>query len=144
MRLCCSGCGAEAACDCGVPYVRPSSRAAVLVDAHPEKSDRALAAQSGLSATTIARARRLAAPKPAVERVGRNGRVIRPSQLTVDADRERDAAHGYRAALLLRVDAAIEFGNFPYAGPVTREIVDAAHNAAAAWSKLAQKLEQRL
>jgi len=44
VRLACSACGAEAnaSCNCGKPY-SPRERAAEVVAAHPEKSNRAIA-----------------------------------------------------------------------------------------------------
>jgi Protein of unknown function (DUF3102) len=45
----------------------------------------------------------------------------------------------YRTAYLLRVDQAIRFAT--YSGPITDEIVAGARAVAAAWTKLAQKME---
>jgi hypothetical protein len=58
-QLRCTGCGAEAnaACNCGKPYVPKLKRAAEAVAAHPEKSDRALAKEVGVSPTTMGKAR---------------------------------------------------------------------------------------
>jgi hypothetical protein len=46
-QLRCSECGeiAEAACDCGAPYLPAGARAAEAIAKHPEKSDRAIAAE---------------------------------------------------------------------------------------------------
>jgi hypothetical protein len=59
-RMMCAGCGAEANanCDCGVGYVPKAVRAAEAVKANPEKSDRAIAAEIGVSAPTVGKARR--------------------------------------------------------------------------------------
>jgi len=60
VQLQCTLCGAEthAACSCGAVY-RPkaSERAANAVAGHPEKSDRAIAAEIGVSPTTVGKAR---------------------------------------------------------------------------------------
>lgn len=63
-RLQCSSCGAEAnaSCDCGKPYVPAGARAAAAVAANPEKSDRAIAADIGVSRTTVQRARDAGGP----------------------------------------------------------------------------------
>lgn len=73
----CSACGAtaRAACNCGAPYVPAGKRAAEAVAANPEKSDRAIAEETGVSFMTIARARKAAtATNVAVARVGRDGK----------------------------------------------------------------------
>jgi hypothetical protein len=58
--LVCSSCGApgEGSCRCGVAYVPPGQRAADAVKANPDKSDRAIAADLGVSQPTVSRARR--------------------------------------------------------------------------------------
>jgi hypothetical protein len=58
-RLVCQDCGAlgEGSCNCGAPYVAPGKRAAEAVKANPKKSDRAIAAETGLSHATVSRAR---------------------------------------------------------------------------------------
>jgi hypothetical protein len=74
----CSECGVEAAaaCDCGAPYVPAGVAAANAVAAHPEKSDRAIAAEIGVSDKTVGRARRTTADYSAVDtRVGLDGKA---------------------------------------------------------------------
>jgi hypothetical protein len=58
-RLECSQCGASAnaACNCGAPYVRASARAAEAVAKTPDKSDRAIADEISVSNQTVKRAR---------------------------------------------------------------------------------------
>ncbi len=58
-RLECSKCGAsaEASCNCGVAYVPAGIRAAQAVAANPDKSMRAIAAETGVSKSTIHRAK---------------------------------------------------------------------------------------
>jgi alkanesulfonate monooxygenase SsuD/methylene tetrahydromethanopterin reductase-like flavin-dependent oxidoreductase (luciferase family) len=80
VRLSCSACGAEAnaSCSCGEPYVPKLQRAAEAVAAHPEKSNRAIAADIGVSPGTVDRARhKSTAYNEAVDepRVGRDGKT---------------------------------------------------------------------
>ena len=74
----CSECGAtaQATCGCGVAYVPAGTRAAAAVAANPKKSDRALAAELGVSGQTIGRARKKSgATNVAPERVaGKDGK----------------------------------------------------------------------
>lgn len=59
-RMECSSCGAtaDAACNCGVPYVPAGQRAKEAVKANPGKSDRAIAKEIKVSAPTVGKARR--------------------------------------------------------------------------------------
>src|SRR5207247_10630416 len=56
--LACSSRGAttDAACDCGVDYVPAGASAGTASGDHPEKSDRALAAEAGVTDKPIRRA----------------------------------------------------------------------------------------
>jgi hypothetical protein len=80
-KLRCPKCGVtqDAACGCGVDYqiVRPIAAAMKAVEAHPEKSDRAIAAEVGVSDRTVNRARqRTTATNVAVEkRTGLDGKA---------------------------------------------------------------------
>jgi hypothetical protein len=60
QRMVCTGCGAEAnaACNCGLDYKPKSVRAREAVEANPEKSDRAIAADIGVTAPTVGKARK--------------------------------------------------------------------------------------
>lgn len=73
----CSSCGASgiAACDCGAPYVPATARAAKAIAANPGKSDRAIAADIGVSHRTVNRARSTGTYDPVDTRVGRDGKV---------------------------------------------------------------------
>lgn len=76
--ICCSKCGAKArpGCNCGVAYIPAHAFAAKAVAAHPEKSDRAIAATIGVDAKTVAKARKTTAEKSAVaKRIGRDGKA---------------------------------------------------------------------
>jgi hypothetical protein len=82
-HLACSKCFAttEVKCDCGVAYiyVPAGERAQQAVADNPEKSDRAIAAEVGVNAETVRRARkRSTAANAAVEkRVGKDGKKRR-------------------------------------------------------------------
>jgi hypothetical protein len=60
QRMVCTACGAEAdaSCNCGKPYVPAKERAAKAVAENPQKSDRAIAAEIGVSHPTVAKARK--------------------------------------------------------------------------------------
>jgi hypothetical protein len=76
-RLICTGCGSEtnATCNCGLEYKPKSARAKEAVEANPEKSDRAIAAEIGVSDKTVAKARKATADNSAVEeRTGLDGK----------------------------------------------------------------------
>jgi hypothetical protein len=88
--LACSACGAagEANCDCGAPYMPASVRAAKAIAKNPGKSNRAIAADTGISEPTIRRAR---ASDDAPERVtGKDGKNY-PARASNDADPEASA-----------------------------------------------------
>ena len=56
----------------------------------------------------------------------------------IEDDLDTEDPENFRTAYLLRVDQAIRFA--AYSGPVTEEIVAAAHQVAGAWFELARKL----
>ncbi len=95
QRLSCSECGAEAnaSCNCGKPYVPAKVRAAEAIKANPQKSDRAIADEIGVSHQTVGRAREEATgPHGPVEeprRVGLDGKARMPptraEQNTIEA-----------------------------------------------------------
>jgi hypothetical protein len=77
-RLECSACGAtaDAACNCGAPYLPAGQRAAEAVTANPMKSDRAIADDIGVSKDTVRRARKTTgACAPVEKRTGRDGKT---------------------------------------------------------------------
>ena len=77
ISMVCTGCGAEvnASCNCGKPYEPKSVRAREAIEAGPEKSNRAIAAETGISEPTIRRAREAAASDDAPDTVtGRDGK----------------------------------------------------------------------
>ena len=75
-KLVCSACGApgEGTCGCGAPYVKPGERAEAAVKANPDKSDRAIAEEIGVSDKTVGKARKSTAEYSAVKkRTGKDG-----------------------------------------------------------------------
>jgi hypothetical protein len=78
-RLICSGCGAEtnATCNCGMDYKPKAARAREAVAANPEKSDRAIAKEIGVSHPTVGKARQEAIGNhlPVEHRTGLDGKI---------------------------------------------------------------------
>ena len=78
-KLVCSGCGApgQGSCNCGVAYVAPRERAAAAVKANPEKSDRAIAEEVGVSHQTVMRERKKTTGPhgPVGKRTGKDGKA---------------------------------------------------------------------
>jgi len=82
VALVCSQCGASGSgsCHCGVAYVPASLRAAAALDENSARSDRAIAAEIGVSDSTVLRARRKAAGascEAPEKRAGRDGKSYR-------------------------------------------------------------------
>jgi hypothetical protein len=72
----------EAGCDCGVSYVPVSERAAAAVKKSPDKSNRMIAADTGLSKDTVRRARKKAvgASAPTEKRTGKDGKSYKAAK----------------------------------------------------------------
>jgi hypothetical protein len=83
-KLQCSSCGADAtaSCDCGVAYVPAGKRAEEAVAANPEKSDRAIAEEIGVSQPTVSRARKRAVDTDVSteKRTGKDGKKYKASK----------------------------------------------------------------
>jgi hypothetical protein len=118
QRMVCTGCGAEAnaSCNCGKAYVPKAVRAAQAMAANPEKSDRAIAADIGVSPMTVRRAREAGASYDAPSTVtGRDGKqypAIRAVVTTDAEDQEIEAdvsPKNYQTAFLLRAESACTF-----------------------------------
>jgi predicted transcriptional regulator len=77
-KLICSKCGAKAraGCDCGAIYQSAGIVAANALRAHPEKSNRMIAKETGVDESTVREARKKDAGNPAV-RIGRDGKLRR-------------------------------------------------------------------
>jgi hypothetical protein len=102
-RLECSNCGAatDAACNCGAPYVPALARAADAIEKSPEKSNRAIAAETGLGLETVRRARKTTDPDGSVgPRVGLDGKVRRlPTKTNEVMPTEAEAEESYQETL---------------------------------------------
>lgn len=159
----CSACGikADAACDCNAPYVPAGKLAAKAIEANPDKSDRAIAAEIGVGKMTVSRARKSTAPFGTVERrKGRDGRTrVMPKRSP--PTRKYDACDeiNYPKVRNARGDAQAVF-NFRYlvaeainycnrasieidGVTVTAKIIADAREVSAAWTVLANKLKRQ-
>jgi hypothetical protein len=82
QRMACVSCGAEAnaSCNCGVNYQPKSIRATEAVRANPGKSDRAIAAEIGVSPMTVNRVRATVPDVTVDKRVGLDGKTRRAAK----------------------------------------------------------------
>jgi hypothetical protein len=160
--IACTECGAEteAACDCCAPYVSKSVRAAAAIEAAPEKSDRAIAADLGISKDTVRRARPTGANAP-VARTGIDGRVrkvhwqrrVNPSAhynggYLNQTDPELVAMHAeqealWKARLIKHADAAVKGTENAYRAAADAESIAAAKAVVDAWTKVHESLKAR-
>ena len=103
----CSECGAAgiAACDCGAPYMPAADRAAKAIATDPDKSDRAIAAEIGVSRATVQRARPTGSYEPVTTRTGKDGvtRVIPKRKPKIEPEEviptEEEAEESYQQHL---------------------------------------------
>jgi hypothetical protein len=157
-RMQCSSCGAEAeaSCDCGVPYLPAGDRAAKAVAANPEMSNRAIAAQIGVSDKTVASARRQGAEYSApAKHTGRDGKsyparatIVEPveeepeDEMTDEESWQLSLGTSAGEAVALRASWRKEFGNWErFETPSS--LVTLATQAATAWLALAEQLKAR-
>src|SRR5262245_54382041 len=105
-KLQCSSCGAEAdaACECGVAYVPAGERAARAIEANPDRSDRAIAADIGVSHMTVKRARGVTNVTPE-KREGRDGKSYPVSKFE-RVRRAKDRKRGRNAFKAFMIRAA--------------------------------------
>ena len=140
-QLCCSGCGVtiDAACNCHLPYVPAGVAAAKAIEAHPEKSNVAIAKKIGVHESTVREARKTATSgnPEVVKRIGLDGKARR---LPENKRPERKPAE---QTYLQRVDKAKAFAKIPYTGKVIEETIALARSVADAWNEFADKLGQR-
>jgi hypothetical protein len=80
--LLCPSCGVDAACQCGVA---PITRAAYALLKNPEKSNRAIAMEIGVSEPTVRRARTASPDAVDAKRVGLDGKARRQPATTPPA-----------------------------------------------------------
>lgn len=105
-QLKCSACGAkaDASCNCGAPYLAAGQRAEVAVKANPEKSDRAIAEEIGVSDFTVRKARKksTASDHAVGKRTGRDGKVRRlptPKNPPLEMPTEQEAHESWQSDL---------------------------------------------
>jgi hypothetical protein len=136
MNLCCVKCGAKAkpGCDCGVAYVPAHMYAVKAVAAHPEKSDRAIAAAIGVDHKTVAKARKSVGDKSPT-RIGTDGKRYRATKQMTPALAEAMKARAEAVARLFPP----AFKSIPVAARA--ELLTALH--ARAWP-LAETIRKRL
>jgi hypothetical protein len=144
----CSQCGAttEARCGCGVTYVPAGTRATAAVAASPEKSNRAIAAATGLSEATVRRARVAGATNDAAEkRVGKDGRKYPATTDTLASIRAKRVRQWQVEFNRLSHDAiklAADWDREPKQFAVSQGLLESAKQAADALAQLVAKIEK--
>lgn len=153
IEMACTACGslANAACDCGAPYLPAGQRAAEAIVANPRMSDRAIAEQIGVGTMTVNRARKQSTvPHGTVDvetRIGLDGKERRmPVRRAVEDDDEEfsqsELASRNRGSFMLRAQEAKNFAF--YSGKVDQKLVEFARTTASAWCELVETLEKKL
>jgi hypothetical protein len=108
-KLQCSSCGADAtaSCDCGVAYLPAGKRAEEAVAANPEKSDRAIAEEIGVSQPTVSRARKRSVDTDVSteKRTGKDGKKYKASKPKAKPQPKAQEQQPNAAALSLSVSA---------------------------------------
>jgi hypothetical protein len=89
VRYECPRCGNS--CQCGIPYSAKTVRAVEAVRANPEKSDRAIAAEIGVSRMTVTRARATVPDVTVDERTGLDGKTRKMPEREVRKDSAESA-----------------------------------------------------
>jgi hypothetical protein len=83
LEFSCSKCGADRGCDCNAPAIK---KAAAAIAANPQKSNRAIAAETGVGLGTVNRARKAGEPHGSPEvaevRIGRDGKSYKKKKPT--------------------------------------------------------------
>lgn len=151
----CTGCGSEAnaSCNCGVAYVPKSVQAREKILADPRRSDGDIADELGISRQAVSKVRKQVAtelpPEESQERIGRDGKSypVKPRRGADDSEPTDDEhAEGLRViAARGFLNRAIEAKNICtieklQASDITEAMIEAAYDAAAAWSEAAQNL----
>jgi hypothetical protein len=147
QQMVCTACGSEAnaSCNCGKPYVPKKQRAREAIEANPQKSNRAIAEETGVAEATVRRAREGASHDAPDEREGRDGKIYRlPVREEPDAEHEEGLRVIAARGMLNRATEAREIATVGKleASDVTAEMIQAADDAAAAWSNVAQQLRE--
>lgn len=150
LRLQCSSCGAtaNAGCDCGVAYLPAGQRAAAAVAATPEKSDRAIAVELGVSAETVRRARSPATN--AAPRIGLDGKTYpAPKPAESPRDDRSDALKSFEEGPIawhnraLNAATMAEYAPFETC-PKTRKMLKAIELVIVKWTALKESLEKEM
>jgi hypothetical protein len=149
QQMVCTACGSEAnaSCNCGKPYVPKKQRAREAIEANPQKSNRAIAEETGIAEATVRRAREGASCDAPDEREGRDGKIYR-LPVREEPDDDTDHEEGLRViaarGMLNRATEARDIATTGKleASDVTVEIIKAADDAAAAWLNVARKLRE--
>jgi hypothetical protein len=117
-RLQCTVCGAEAnaSCNCGAHYVPATQRAKEAIEAHPEKSNRAIADLAGVDEKTIRNVRNSTADSSAVDepRIGKDGKTRRLPTRPENIDGEISKEEFARRRFLFGARGIIEAGKDAY------------------------------
>ncbi len=139
QQMTCTGCGAEAnaSCNCGKPYVPKKQRAADAIAANPQKSDRAIAADIGVSAETVHKARRESpANELAPEREGLDGKVYRLPVREVVPDGPQEIKESFFSL----VDMALRISDLDLTGVADPKIHEAIDGVINAWINAQRRL----
>lgn len=146
VQLRCSSCGVtvDAACNCLAPIIviKPRDAAAKAIAAHPEKSDRAIAKEIGVTKNTVMRARESGGPfGPSERRVGNDNKSYPASQPTRKQDSEETI---WRRGLIHRATVAAADAKYENWSQfkVDQELVTVVKKASDAWTKLTTYLEK--
>ena len=141
QRMVCTNCGAEAnaSCNCGKPYIAKKQQAVEAIAANPQKSDRAIAADIGVSHETVSKARRETGVNELTpEREGRDGKVYRlPAKERPEQTPADEAAESFK----ILVDLALRIENLDLS--LIRGIPGIkmhARRVSEAWSRAEEKL----
>jgi hypothetical protein len=145
QRMVCTGCGAEAnaSCNCGLNYVPAAVRVAEAIKANPGKSIRLIAAEIGVSKSTVGRAYNSTVPSGTVEekRIGADGRTRRMPSRKPQEPPDKEELDSYHALFLMRADTAIRCAEYVEGTVITDKMIAAARRVAAEWTTLTEQME---
>lgn len=140
QQMTCTGCGAEAnaSCNCGKPYVPKKQRAAEAIAANPQKSDRAIAADIGVSPMTVGRARSEGETDVTPEREGIDGKVYHLPVREVEPDTPRELKESFFSL----VDMALRISELDLSGITpTPKMRQAMEGVITAWTEAQRRMK---
>ena len=151
QEIACVECGAvtHSACECGAAYMPAGARAAEAVAATPHRSNRAIAADLGVSEGTVRTARQSTAQGYAVDRrVGLDGKARRLPQREEppeEADQEDALEAMSDRGWLNRAMMSAQYARYApiESCPKTSELLSAVRDAVEAWTSVLRKLERK-